>query len=201
MKRKIIPNLPETQSGAQEDEALKALKGHNYMRALDLYEPLARNGSRRAMLVMGILQDSEQIHDLFDPKSSIKWYEKAFAHDSLEAARMLARIYYLGRGVPIDYGKAFKYYHWLSERSCPIALFRLALMYRDGQGVEKNINIAREYYKKSVICGHVFARKELGLMILKKGRFLSGLLFLVTAVLEGGYRAIFTPESEMLRWF
>ena len=85
-----------------------------------------------------------------DTESAREWYLKS---GSAFAWAALGDQYYYGNDTTEqDYGRAFGYYQWATEgKEIPFALLKLAIMYENGQGVERDEKEAEEYYKKALL--------------------------------------------------
>lgn len=77
-------------------------------------------------------------------------YERAEAMGNPVATLALGYFYQYGRGVETDYGKAFQYYNRanLSAPDLPEARYKVADMYFNGLGVERNERIAVRIYRQ-----------------------------------------------------
>ena len=113
------------------------------------------------------------------------WYGRAIEDaDDIEGYIGMARLYYFGKGVPIDYKKALEYYLIAEEINEPVAFFAIGRMYRLGQGVEKNISKAKEYYRRGVHFGSVQSLRALGEIELESGNKILGLYYRILAVVR-----------------
>ncbi len=84
-------------------------------------------------------------------KKAKYWYNRAIDEaDDIEGYIGMARLYYFGKGMQVNYKKALEYYLIAEEINEPVAFFAIGRMYRLGQGVEKNISTAKEHYRRGV---------------------------------------------------
>ncbi len=67
----------------------------------------------------------------------------------------------ISRGRPEDYETAFVILQYLSDKGNKDALFRLAQCYRNGIGVEKNLDLSLYYMDEAVKAGHKGAIEEI----------------------------------------
>ena len=95
---------------------------------------------------------------------SIDCHEKAIRQlmnvanaGNIDAARRLGNYYYNGVEIKLDFSKAFVWYELASKQGDVWSMIRTAEMYRDGKGVEKNINYAIELFKKAAYYGNLSA--------------------------------------------
>jgi TPR repeat protein len=76
------------------------------------------------------------------------WYERAAQLGHPDAQNNLAYMYQHGNelGTPCDMEEALKWYHAASDQESPDALYNIGLMHMRGDGVEKNVDEAHEWY-------------------------------------------------------
>ncbi|PKK69324.1 HCP-like protein [Rhizophagus irregularis] len=70
-------------------------------------------------------------------------------------------MYHNGKGVDIDYKKAFELYYKAANSGSKNAQYNLALMYEYGEGVKRNINLAIDWCEKSANQGNQEAQDRL----------------------------------------
>lgn len=78
------------------------------------------------------------------------------------AQDQLASMYYFGRGVPQDYGEAFRWYRKAAEQGDAKGQFNLGLMYDDGKAVPQDHAEAVNWYRKAAEQSDVKAQSALG---------------------------------------
>jgi len=88
------------------------------------------------------------------------WYPAAQAGDPV-AQNWLGNLYYLGWGVPRDYGKAYTWYRRAALRGNPHAQRNLGMMYEYGLGVRKDRMLAFGWYHEARRHGNVRAERYL----------------------------------------
>jgi hypothetical protein len=108
-----------------------------------------------------ILERFENRSRIADVKSKMPELIKLAEQGNAEAQEKLGEIYWLGRGVPRDYAKAFEWYKKASEQGRSDSEWWLGNMYYKGQGVAKNISKAVEWYKKAQKHGSREAKSSL----------------------------------------
>ena len=94
-----------------------------------------------------------------DMQRAIKYFSKAAELGDDLAKSNLADIYRKGtNGVPRDYVKAYELY-----KSCriPCAFYRVGEALEFGRGVEKDLELAKQYYRVAYREGHPLARRKL----------------------------------------
>jgi len=100
-----------------------------------------------------------------DVASAVEWYKRAAAQSMDRRVRnnalaQLGHLYYLGKLMPQDYKEAFRWYSQVDPQEIwqpcanPLVVVRSALrnMYRDGLGVPKDVEKAKELSKVSFAC-------------------------------------------------
>lgn len=82
-----------------------------------------------------------------DPQGAVEWLDKAVQQDSAEAATLLARIYLsaVEGGPPRDAVRAAGLLARAAPRGASDAQFLLGLLYRDGDGVARDLDAARTW--------------------------------------------------------
>lgn len=94
-----------------------------------------------------------------DIKKAVFWYERAVALGNDLAKSNLADILRKGsEGYPKDLKRAFELY-----KSCglPYAFYRVGEFYENGWGVEKNLDLAKEYFRVAYQEKHPLAIRKL----------------------------------------
>ncbi len=76
----------------------------------------------------------------------------------------LGKLYFLGRGVPLDNAQCRKWWLKAADQGHVLAQFNLGNMYYLGNGVPKNITEAVKWYRRAAGLGYVRAQFNLGLM-------------------------------------
>lgn len=78
-----------------------------------------------------------------DYKAAVRWSQLGAREKDKDACAYLGAAYYTGQGINQDYQKAIEYLRQ-SDRDNPLALRIFYMAYRDGNGVEKNPELARK---------------------------------------------------------
>ncbi|MBN9286742.1 MAG: hypothetical protein BGO43_02360 [Gammaproteobacteria bacterium 39-13] len=86
-------------------------------------------------------------------KVAFYWADKAATGNNPEAKYLLGSYYLDGIGTQVDYEKAFHIFSDLADQGNALAEFKLGQMYYYGQGVEKNLPIAKKWFLKSARLG------------------------------------------------
>jgi len=177
---------------------LHALLRTDAARALNGLEGLAERGSLMSMLYIANAF-SEGVGVRADPQQSEQWYRKA-----ADCGSMLAR-YELGRLLlkREEYRAAQEAFErGMSQNHAP-SIHMLALMYLRGQGVSKDKRRARELLEKSASLGHVFSKRNLGVLLMS-GDFgptqrLRGVSLFLSALRDAAVVVPRDPTSNQLR--
>ncbi len=99
-----------SRAGDQLRQGISAATAHNYVRAAEIFLPLAANGDARAQSFLGYMYAHGQgVPQNF--MASAGWYRCAANQGSANAQYMLGLMYDKGQGVPQDYVMA---YTWLN---------------------------------------------------------------------------------------
>lgn len=158
---------------------------------------LADRGSAMSMMYIasayrngkGVISDSLQAEE---------WYKRAAAYgiapasyelgrSLLERREYLAAIESFLKGDSVDYSPS---------------LNMLGIIYRDGTGVLNNNDKAEEYFFRAAQLGHIFARRGLGGIFLRKKNILKkfkGILLIVSSVPKLIYKLLSDPNSDSIR--
>jgi len=117
---------------------------------------LAENNDSDALLILGAFYyggETEFVEQ--DYKKAVYYYNKSMNKKTIEfkyntdALNNLGYCYYYGRIGEKDYKKAFLYFGKAAYLNHPNAMYKIGDMYNNGIYVEKNIETAFYWYKKS----------------------------------------------------
>jgi uncharacterized protein len=140
------------QAGARADDYAKGMDAYfagKYKTAFKLLKPAAEAGNALAGYQVGVMYDVGQgVH--VNKLAALAWYRIAAESDPRAQVAMAERLME-GRGIAHDQPAAVSWYRKAAAQADLTALLRLAIAYRDGQGVPKDIVLA-----------HVFASKRTG---------------------------------------
>ncbi|MBQ4401601.1 MAG: toll/interleukin-1 receptor domain-containing protein, partial [Synergistaceae bacterium] len=95
------------------------------------------------------------------------WHNIDFFHAMLHNASSqynLGEMYFYGREVEKDYGKAMEWYQRAAANGNSNAQFSIGYMYQNGLGVAQDYVKAMEWYEKAVSNGNVTAQHNIGWM-------------------------------------
>ena len=166
--------------------AKNSLAREDYATARDQYEILAGLGSKEALLALGYIYERGGNGVTKDYSAARYWLERSWSEGrAVKAALALAKFYYLGLGVAIDFDKSFSYLTVLENSNDEVALYRLGVMFELGKGTAKDFDHARVLYRRSFLLGNIYARKQLGVLEVKRGNVVMGLALWISAFLQG----------------
>jgi TPR repeat protein len=186
--------LYETASDNYHDEAIyrSARLYHysigvsqNYSKAFQLYTKAADLGNWSGTAVLDIKQvfKRNRINTLSDTETSnttavgnkllnptseelnelLLMHEDIAEHGDANQQYNVGYVYENGLETP-DYEKAFRWYSIAVSSSHKDAIYRLGLLYLNGDGLPQNLTLATEIFKKSMDLGSADACYQLGLM-------------------------------------
>lgn len=122
-------------------------------KALDYYTRCANCGNLNGNYSIGVIY--YQYHNLNKESEAFSNWELAAKRGHAGACNELGYIYQYGKcDVEININKAFEYYQKSAIKGDPKGLHNLALMYRDGNGIDLDKYKALEYFKMSADQGN-----------------------------------------------
>lgn len=123
--------------------------------AFKWFESAAQHGNRNAMYEVAICYE-EGKGITKDENKALEWYKKAYESKKKEAAFKTAYLFQCGGDSIRNYEEAAKYYQLAITNNSNYkiaACCNLANLYKDGQGVEQDIQKAVDYYNQSIELG------------------------------------------------
>ena len=145
----VSPVRKQEQGEVYHTIALKKLKGWTVETEAPEFvrwETMAANeGLAKAQERLGWYYDSLLPHSEKNTISAKKWYQaaantyrKQAELGDTAAQRAIGRLYYEGKGVPLDYSEAMRWYKEAEKNDYVGSQKLIAILYRDGLGVEKD---------------------------------------------------------------
>ena len=175
-----------------------AMLAANPLEALKELRKLADRGSVMSMIYIansyrtGVGTDK----DLYQAQ---EWYRCAAQKGSPLAAYELGRIYLEEN----NYVKAREAFESGSAKNYAPSMHMLARMYLLGTGVTRDISRAKDLLEQAVSLGHVFSKRNLGVLLLKgcfgPSKIPRGILLIASAIKEAVYLGLHDPTSDRLR--
>ncbi len=177
-------------------EAKRCYQMGKHEEALKLYLPLAESGNVGCQLFVGLLYSTggRGVPRNFD--AARKWLNLAAEAGNADARYALGvEDWNLG-----DYSAAADNFQYAATLGHSAAYYQLARMYRYGVGFEKNLGKAFELYEEAARRGHIFARRDIAIMLIKgyKGWRMVPLGFIkwLASIAVGIRTAVKDPYSE-----
>lgn len=102
--------------------------------------------------------------ELKDTNSASMWYHRAANNGSEDAQAKLGEMYMTGKYVRKDEKTASRWYHEAVKEACNCEVYyNLGLIYASAQTIERNLDSAIYWFRKSAACGYDEAIKNLTL--------------------------------------
>jgi TPR repeat protein len=115
-------------------------------------------GMSQAQYIVGRTYDDGQFVGR-DPVEAHRWFLMAARQGHVQAELSLANQFLDGRGTPRDFGRAFIWYKKAAQGGDAVAQYVTGSYYeRGGDGVTKNLNVARTYYLAAAVQGDPVAK-------------------------------------------
>jgi len=112
----------------------------------------------QAQYVYGKMYDDGEFVER-DPAEAHRWFLRAASQGHVQAELALANQFLDGRGTPRDNAQAFVWYQKAAKGGDMTAQYVAGSFYeRGGDGVQKNINVARAYYAAAAAQGDPAAK-------------------------------------------
>lgn len=108
------------------------------------------------------VMEGEKAASVGDFAEAFRKFEPLAIQGNALAQYDLARVYYFGSGVPVDYVKALTWFQKAAEQGHPRAQAMLAGMYMKGQGVPRDYATAAVWFRKAAEQHYVDAEFILG---------------------------------------
>ena len=131
---------------------------HDLEKAFKFYQSAAERGDSDGMIKLGIFYHEGTATEK-DINKGIEWFEKAKAAGNPRADEFLNIVYKNGEG---DAQTAFEHLLKLAEEGDAQAQFRVYEAYDNGNGVEKNEDLAQMWCRKAADNGHIIAAALIG---------------------------------------
>ncbi len=130
-----------------EKNAAEAEKWYKKAAAQDHFQAqqeLAKRQKRQEKKISGKEPEKEISETLLE-----KWFELGIKYD-------------FGKGVPVDYKEAVRWYRKAAEAGHAVAQYNLGICYANGQGVTQDYSEAVKWYRKAAEAGYAAAQNNLG---------------------------------------
>ncbi|WP_011608305.1 tetratricopeptide repeat protein [Histophilus somni] len=129
------------------NRALQFIKQQNYSDAFPLFKQLAEQGDANAQHNLGLMYEYGDGITQND-QQAVYWYTKAAEQGYANAQNNLGLMYTDGgKGITQNYKQAVYWYTKAAEQGYANAQYNLGVMYANGQGVQRNVSKAKQYYR------------------------------------------------------
>ena len=131
-------------------------------------------------------------------KEHIKRTKKLMDSGNSEAFNMIAMEYDVGgggMGLPQDYQRARELYLKAAELGCARGYYNLGQIYREGKGVEMDVNKAKYYYELAAMNGDVDARHNVAAIEGNAGNHNRAMKHLIIAAKAGDKECLDTVKQ------
>lgn len=119
--------------------------------AMELFKKAASQGDANAQYWLGQMNERNASLDTTAAwRTALTWYRKAAEQGHVESEYKVGYLCYMLSG---KFDEAAKWYGKAAEKNHPAALGQLGGLYENGWGVNKNIDIAIQCYKKAAALG------------------------------------------------
>lgn len=186
-----------SESSAQTlSEARLLYDSGKHLEALELYARLAKDGNVEAQAFVGWVYATGVPGVEQDYERAREWLSQAAQSGRADTLYLLAVTNHLLR----DYDEAIKGYRKAAKLDYSAAYYQLAVMHRDGTGFDRNDDKAYELFDEAARRGHLFARREIAVMLMKGhkglGQVLKGLVLFFRNLIQGARTAAKDPYGE-----
>ncbi|MTI10418.1 tetratricopeptide repeat protein [Curvivirga aplysinae] len=123
------------------------------------YIEKAEIGDRKAMFFLGLLNEQGVAPDA-SLENAVFWYEKSAEAGNLDGAIAAARIYQAEGNIE----RAYEMHRIAASLGSSEANFNLGFAHEYGNGLDKDLNLAKEYYRKAAEAGLIIAMRQLGII-------------------------------------
>jgi TPR repeat protein len=119
------------------EDGLDAYQEKDYLKAVQLWRPLAQAGDREAQYRLGVMYAEGKGVAPNDAEAAL-WFERAAEQGEAMAQYDLGASYVEGAGVRKDMPTAAKWFRRAAEQGIPLAQLNLGLLYASGDGVAQD---------------------------------------------------------------
>jgi TPR repeat protein len=145
------------------DQGAEAYAAGNYAKALEEFQPLAKNGDPASQFALGVMYHNGN-GVVQDYRETVSWYRKAAKQGYVFAQHFLGGMYKNGEGVAQDYKEAASWYRKAAEQGYALSQTNLGVLYVSGKGVVEDYKEAVRWYRKAAEQGDALSQNSLGVM-------------------------------------
>lgn len=163
-----------------------------------------KGGSKAQYNFARMLLDGKGVEH--NPATGQEWLRKSADQGLADALFTLGNIYYFGEfGETKDFERAFPLLLQAAEKGYIDAQNMVGVMFSEGLGVERDENVAMQWYRKAAVEGHVKAQSNLGRLLGPTNRRpekdpnerIEGLTWLMVAAKQGDVMATKVIEDAL----
>jgi uncharacterized protein len=119
------------------EEGQEAYQEKDYVKAVELWRPLAQAGDREAQYRLGVMYAEGRGIGANDAEAAL-WFERAAEQGEAMAQYNLGASYVEGAGVRKDMAAAAKWFRRAADQGIPLAQLNIGLLYASGDGVPQD---------------------------------------------------------------
>jgi TPR repeat protein len=145
------------------DTAVDDYNKGSYIKALNSFYVLAKNGDAKAQYNVGMIYANGKGVKK-DVPQAMEWYEKAAQQGNASAAynyNNLAALYLEGKNIPRNNKKAFELFKKAADKGDANAQINVAVMYAWGEDIPNDKMKAYDNFKKALNAGKIEASQYL----------------------------------------
>ena len=133
----IAGALVAAASAGPLEDGMEAYQEKDYLKAIQVWRPLAQAGDREAQYRLGVMYAEGRGIPPNDAEAAL-WFERAAEQGEPMAQYNLAASYVEGTGVRKDMAAAAKWFRRAADQGVPLAQLNLGLLYASGAGVAQD---------------------------------------------------------------
>ncbi|WP_340316773.1 tetratricopeptide repeat protein [Rhizorhabdus argentea] len=142
------------------EEVARRLSGPPEQRAA-FVAVAAEGGIAEAQAVYGqMLLDGTGV--AVDPRTAVRWFDKAARQSHAMAINMMGRCYDLGWGVPVDKARAAEWFKAAADRGLDWGLYNYATALALGEGLAEDKSAALALFRRAAAMGNAKAMNFVG---------------------------------------
>jgi predicted aspartyl protease len=135
------------------DDAQAAYQQGQFVRAYQMFQPLADLGIAEAQYSLGVMSENGWGVPQ-DYAEALRWFRKAADQGNTLAQYNLAFMHKKGWGVPQDYAEALRWFRKAADQGYDYAQFDLGLMYANSEGIARDYVHAYMWFNLSAAKGN-----------------------------------------------
>lgn len=153
----VLIILSACASSPSMEKGMEAFDSGEYGVAIRHLRPIAAKGNLDAQLALAVAYEQ-----IFDHRSSVRWYTKAAEQDDAGACYRVGNAYALGLGAERDGAIAIDWWRRAGEKGSIEAQWALATAYSNGDLVKSDRAKAAEWYLRAAEAGDANAQYIVG---------------------------------------